>query len=136
MSSRTRGRSIGRATLLLAAAVASLVVAPVTAEAKKAAAKKPAAKVEEKAAPEEKPAPAARKGGADKGAPAGEPGGEEIRRGERVEFDERLIQGQTAKAGAVYLFERMSSDLRSMVKERSSFKEEVVEPVFPAGSAR
>lgn len=54
-----------------------------------------------------------------------------LQRGERIEFDARLIQGQTAKAGAVYLFERVSSNLRSMVKERLSFRDKIVHPVFP-----
>ncbi len=57
--------------------------------------------------------------------------GRALQRGERVEFDARLIQGQTAKAGAVYLFERVSSNLRSMVRERTSFRDEIVRPVFP-----
>ncbi len=59
-----------------------------------------------------------------------------LRRGERVEFDARLIQGQTAKAGAVYLFERVSSDLSSMVKERRSYRREIVEEVFGQESDR
>ena len=54
-----------------------------------------------------------------------------LQRGERVEFDARLIQGQTAKAGAVYLFERVGSNLRSMVRERHTFFDEIVRPVFP-----
>lgn len=57
-----------------------------------------------------------------------------LQRGERIEFDARLIQGQTAKAGAVYLFERASSNLRSMVKDRSSFRDRIVRTVFPATS--
>lgn len=55
-----------------------------------------------------------------------------LQRGERIEFDARLIQGQTAKAGAVYLFERASSNLRSMVKDRTSFRDKIVRTVFPA----
>jgi hypothetical protein len=55
-----------------------------------------------------------------------------IQRGERVEFDGRLIQGQTAKAGAVYLFARVPTETRSMVKVRGSFREEIVRTVFLA----
>ncbi|MBI2374604.1 MAG: hypothetical protein HYV07_11470 [Deltaproteobacteria bacterium] len=68
----------------------------------------------------------------DPGAP---PGGEgdEIQRGERVEFDARLIQGQTAKAGAVYLFERASSNLRSMVHQRAAMRDKIVATVFRPG---
>jgi hypothetical protein len=54
-----------------------------------------------------------------------------IQRGERIEFDARLIQGQTAKAGAVYLFQRVNTPLRSMVKERTSFRDKIVRKVFP-----
>jgi hypothetical protein len=57
--------------------------------------------------------------------------GKTLQRGERIEFDARLIQGQTAKAGAVYLFERVQTPLRSMVKERTSFRDKVVRKVFP-----
>lgn len=53
-----------------------------------------------------------------------------VQRGERVEFDARLIQGQTAKAGAVYLFARVSTNLRSMVREQSSFRDKIVRTVF------
>lgn len=56
--------------------------------------------------------------------------GRSLQRGERIEFDARLIQGQTAKAGAVYLFERVRTDLKSMVKERASFRDKVVRKVF------
>lgn len=59
-----------------------------------------------------------------------------LQRGERVEFDARLIQGQTAKAGAVYLFARVSTNLKSMVKERSSFREKVVRTVYPRDDGR
>lgn len=43
----------------------------------------------------------------------------------RVDFDDRLIQGQTNKSGAIYIFERKSSDLRSMVRRRKSFRKEI-----------
>ena len=68
--------------------------------------------------------------------PAEEGDGQALRRGERVEFDARLIQGQTAKAGAVYLFERVSSDLSSMGQERKSYRREIVAEVFPQESVR
>jgi hypothetical protein len=63
--------------------------------------------------------------------PAATEEGKTLQRGERIEFDARLIQGQTAKAGAVYLFERVQTPLRSMVKERTSFRDKVVRKVFP-----
>lgn len=88
-------------------------------------------------APVRRKAPPAPKTKAKPPAPPAEEGdGQAIRRGERVEFDARLIQGQTAKAGAVYLFERVSSDLSSMVQERKSYRREIVEEVFPQESVR
>lgn len=59
----------------------------------------------------------------------------ELRRGDRVEFDGRLIEGQTAAQGAIYLFERLPSELRSMVLERRSFRTEVLETLYPGGVA-
>lgn len=59
----------------------------------------------------------------------------ELKRGERVEFDGRLIEGQTAAAGAIYLFERLPSELRSMVAERKSYRHEVLETIYPNGVA-
>lgn len=57
--------------------------------------------------------------------------GRSLQRGERVEFDARLIQGQTAKAGAVYLFARVPTNLKSMVRERTTFREKIVRTVYP-----
>jgi len=54
-----------------------------------------------------------------------------LRRGGRVEFDGRLVQGQTAKSGAIYLFARKRSELRSMVQERVSYRKEVLRTVCP-----
>jgi hypothetical protein len=62
-------------------------------------------------------------------APAGQSAG--LRRGARVEFDGRLVQGQTAKSGAIYLFARQRSPLRSMVEERASFRQEILRSVYP-----
>jgi hypothetical protein len=80
-------------------------------------------------APAEEAAPAA-----PTPAPGGAKGDEEgrsLQRGERVEFDARLIQGQTAKAGAVYLFARVPTNLKSMVRERTTFREKIVRTVYP-----
>lgn len=56
----------------------------------------------------------------------GVPGG---RRGgpARIEFDDRLVQGQTNKANAIYLFERRESALRSLLKKRTNFHAEMDE---------
>ncbi len=45
----------------------------------------------------------------------------------RVEFDERLLQGQTNKANAIYLFQRRESALRTLVKKREHFHAEIDE---------
>jgi len=82
---------------------------------------------EETAADERPPPPATP--GAVKGPTDDE--GKALQRGERVEFDARLIQGQTAKAGAVYLFARVPTNLKSMVRERTSFREKIVRTVYP-----
>ena len=63
--------------------------------------------------------------------PAATPDTGELRRGARVEFDGRLVQGQTAKSGAIYLFARKRSELRSMVKERENYRKEILRTVFP-----
>jgi hypothetical protein len=59
------------------------------------------------------------------------PAPDTLQRGGRVEFDGRLVQGQTAKSGAIYLFARQRSDLRSMVKERSDYRKEIIRTVRP-----
>lgn len=87
-------------------------------------------------APEEgeaQPAPDPAPGAAPAAAPAGkaDEDGRSLQRGERVEFDARLIQGQTAKAGAVYLFARVPTNLKSMVRERTTFREKIVRTVYP-----
>lgn len=87
--------------------------------------------------PEPEASPAASSAPTPKGAsgPADEEG-KTLQRGERVEFDARLIQGQSAKAGAVYLFARVATNLKSMVKERTSFRDKVVRTVYPTEEAK
>jgi hypothetical protein len=48
----------------------------------------------------------------------------------RIDFDDRLIQGQTNKSGAVYLYDRKELKQSSMVKKRESFREEIVGVVY------
>jgi hypothetical protein len=45
----------------------------------------------------------------------------------RIEFDDRLIQGQTNKANAIYLFERRASELRTLVRTRKDYHREIDE---------
>ncbi|MBI2892030.1 MAG: hypothetical protein HYY06_00650 [Deltaproteobacteria bacterium] len=59
-----------------------------------------------------------------------------MQRSDRLDFDERLIQGQTARSGAVYLFSRPPRDLPELVKLRKSFRPEISRTVLgrePAG---
>ncbi|MCU0701565.1 MAG: hypothetical protein MUC96_34065 [Myxococcaceae bacterium] len=96
------------------------------------------------AAPKKKPAaaPAARKPAA---APASAPaeaapapaaaaeaggGGSAVRGPTRIDFDDRLIQGQSNKSGAVYLYDRKELKIRSMIKKRDNFRDEIVGSLY------
>ncbi|MCP3138999.1 hypothetical protein [Pyxidicoccus xibeiensis] len=48
----------------------------------------------------------------------------------RIDFDDRLIQGQTNKSGAVYLYDRKELKTRSMIRERDSFRSETLATVY------
>ncbi|MEQ9498963.1 MAG: hypothetical protein RIT81_18935 [Deltaproteobacteria bacterium] len=48
----------------------------------------------------------------------------------RIDFDDRLIQGQTNKSGAVYLFDRKETGISSMVKRRKSFRHLTIRTVY------
>jgi hypothetical protein len=48
----------------------------------------------------------------------------------RIDFDDRLIQGQTNKSGAVYLYDRKELKTRSMIRERESFRSEILSTVY------
>jgi hypothetical protein len=48
----------------------------------------------------------------------------------RLDFDDRLIQGQTNKSGAVYLYDRKELKTRSMIRERESFRAETLTTVY------
>ncbi len=48
----------------------------------------------------------------------------------RIDFDDRLIQGQTNRSGAVYLYDRKELKQRSMIKKRETFREEIVGAVY------
>ena len=48
----------------------------------------------------------------------------------RVDFDERLIKGQTTKAGSVYIYDRQEIDIRSLVKRSRTFRGRIVRTVF------
>ena len=69
-----------------------------------------------------------------KGSPGTAPAGgarQTVQRESHIEFDERLVQGQTA-AGAIYLFQRGESEFRSMVRMPESFRDRSVRPILPS----
>jgi hypothetical protein len=78
-----------------------------------AAAPAPKKKPEKKAATPDAAAPAAAAG---PGAPH-----EVVARESHIEFDERMIKGQTA-AGAIYLFQRAPTEFKSIVTVPESFR--------------
>jgi hypothetical protein len=88
--------------------------------------RRPSRKARPKPAPAPEPEPAA-----DPAADPAAAGGPSLRRTTRVEFDAQLIKGQTTKAGEVQILERKDSELKSMVKRRTSFREEIIHTVFP-----
>jgi hypothetical protein len=48
----------------------------------------------------------------------------------RIDFDDRLIQGQTNKSGAVYLFSRKETNISSMVRRRKSFRHLTIRTIY------
>jgi hypothetical protein len=48
----------------------------------------------------------------------------------RIEFDERMVRGQSA-AGAIFLFQRTPSDLKSIVEVPTTFRPKTVELLTP-----
>jgi len=48
----------------------------------------------------------------------------------RVNFDERLIKGQTTKAGSVYIYDRQQSKIRSLVNKKRRFRQKIIRTVF------
>lgn len=48
----------------------------------------------------------------------------------RIDFDDRLVEGQTNQSGAVVLFARKATGLKSMVDRRKSFRERTIRTIF------
>ncbi len=71
-------------------------------------------------------APASTPQAAPESAPAAEPGPAAARGPSRIDFDDRLVQGQSNKSGAVYLYDRKDLKVRSMIKRREHFRDEIV----------
>jgi len=48
----------------------------------------------------------------------------------RVDFDDRLIKGQTTKADSVYIYDRQQMEIRSLVNKARTFRPLIVRTVF------
>jgi hypothetical protein len=104
------------------AAKASAVKASATrTNAKRKAAEK---KLKQSQPPAESPAPTTAPAAVASGSPP------PTRGPTRIDFDDRLIQGQTNKSGAVYLYDRKELKTPSMIKKRESFREEIVATIY------
>ncbi|MDF1562011.1 MAG: hypothetical protein P1V51_03160 [Deltaproteobacteria bacterium] len=66
----------------------------------------------------------------EEGGGAAPPPGASLRRSNRMEFDARLVKGQTATSGAVYLFQRAPRKLPPLLSMRQSYLQQIVEPVL------
>jgi len=62
----------------------------------------------------------------------GATGHQVVERESHIEFDERMVRGQSA-AGAIYLFNRSPSEFKSIVKVPDSFRPRTVALVRPRG---
>jgi len=56
---------------------------------------------------------------------------ESVRQESRIEFDERMLKGQSA-AGVIYLFQRSPSDWKSIVEVPDSFRARTTSVLTPA----
>jgi hypothetical protein len=67
--------------------------------------------------------------------PGGAPsaGHEVVEHESRIEFDERMVRGQSA-AGAIFLFQRTPSELKSIVEVPDTFRPKTVELLQPRGT--
>jgi hypothetical protein len=52
-----------------------------------------------------------------------------VREESKIEFDDRMVQGQTA-SGAIYLFQRGESEFNSMVHAPATFRERTLQKVY------
>lgn len=71
------------------------------------------------------PAPAAAAKPAEAAAPAPAPPALAPRGPTRIDFDDRLLQGQTNKLGAVYLYQRKAPAQQSLLQRRQGFRDEI-----------
>jgi hypothetical protein len=124
-------------TFLLTPLIATVGESPAFAKEKKAAPKKkpgvrkrstpPATK---KAAAKKTPAPAAAPAAEAKPVESDLVPASDLRGPTRLDFDDRLIQGQTNKSGAVYLFDRKETGISSMVRRRKTFRQLTLRTIY------
>ena len=57
-------------------------------------------------------------------------GGSGYRGPTRVDFDDRLIKGQTTKADSVYIYDRQQIEIRSLVNKARTFRPMIIRSVF------
>jgi len=57
-----------------------------------------------------------------------------LQRSNRMELDARLVRGETARSGAVYLFQRAPRRLPPLVNLEQSYLDEIVLPVMGASA--
>jgi hypothetical protein len=60
---------------------------------------------------------------------------ETVRQESRIEFDERMLRGQSA-SGVIYLFQRSPSEFKSIVQVPDSFRARTVEVILPGQEKR
>jgi hypothetical protein len=121
------------ASLALAMAAPIAHADPTTPAATPKPKKKPAAAKPPAATPKPKPAATPKDAPAESAKPPS--GGastahEVVEHESRIEFDERMVRGQSA-AGAIFLFQRTPSDLKSIVEVPESFRPKTVEMLQP-----
>ena len=96
----------------------------------KAKAKKPASSKASRSEPKADPSPGTTDPVTGEAAEASAAAPPPSRGPARIDFDDRLIQGQTNKSGAVYLYDRKELKTRSMIRERDSFRSETLSTVY------
>ncbi len=116
-----------RPILLAFSALVVVVAGSAVAAPKK---KAPAAAVPAPAAPKKSTPLNGSSSGGDAAPAGGDSGGPQVRGPTRIDFDDRLIQGQSNKSGAVYLYDRKELKVRSMIKKRENFRDEIVGSLY------
>ena len=55
-----------------------------------------------------------------------EEAGPGLQRSTRIDFEDSRVQGQSIKAGAVYLTNRKKNEIDSMLKQRTDYRKEIL----------